>query len=177
MAGTLVAASGYGQSAREIRGRLTGIPSGWVGAIVSIPYLRIGTLCAPSSATIWGLDSCKAVPGRPLPADSLDVLPMAIRIGTGGKRPSTGSSIVIALPASLVSPDGRHALVNAYARVPRRFGPAEHAFPPLTQYFDPSLRLLEIEFLSDILDDDREPGAGHEALIVLAVPHALKQAP
>jgi len=143
-----------------------------------VTLMRQGSsICAPSSATIWGLDSCKAVPGRPLPADSLDVLPMALRVGTGGKRPTTGSSIVIALPESLVSPDGGRSLVSAYARVPLRFEPAAHAFRPLSQFFDPTLRVLEIEFLSDILDDDRDAGVGNEGLIVLATPRARGQGP
>jgi hypothetical protein len=128
--------------------------------------------CPSGPMVVWGWDGCQYTPGKVLPADSLQLLPIALRVASGGKRPTTGSSIDLALPASLVTPDGRRSLTVAYGRIPLRFTTQEDAFIPISQYFDPALRVLRLEFLNDMFDDDRESSGGNEALIVLAVPRA-----
>jgi len=139
----------------------------FVATPAQVTFIQQGTYYCPGPNRVWGWDGCRFTPGAALPPDSLHALPISIRVATGGKRPTTGSSIDLALPAQLVSPDGQRSLVAAYARVPLRFS-SGHLFRPLPQWFDPALHALHIDFLSDVFDDERDSSDGNEAWIVLA---------
>lgn len=85
----------------------------------------------------------------------------------GPKQAANGSSLLIALPSTLVA--NGNTLVKAYARLPRRLALHDDFYAPLMQYYDPLLRVLHVELSPLAFDDDRPSASGNEALIVLAV--------
>ena len=97
------------------------------------------------------------------------LLPLAIRVSTGSKLPTTGSSIYVNLPGEYADAIDAGGALEVYSRVPLRYTTDSTAWVKYGASYDRSLHLLTFNFQSNSYDDQRSPAREYEALFLLAV--------
>jgi hypothetical protein len=90
-------------------------------------------------------------------------------VSTGQHQPTTGSDIILALPAEYAARAAAGEQIEAFARLPTRYRAPSAAFVPLQVSYWPSLRILNLSLIDFHFDDETTPEHAYEAVVVLAL--------
>jgi hypothetical protein len=129
-----------------------------------------GTCSFPSPATrAWNWQKCEYRRGRRSEIRTRELLPVALRVSTGQQQATTGSDIILAVPAAYAARAAAGERFEAFARLPTRYSGPLDAFVPVNVSYWPSLQILTLSVIDFHFDDQRTPEHAYEAVIVLAL--------
>ena len=129
-----------------------------------------GSCSFPNPATrAWNWQKCEYQMGRRSEIRGRELLPIALRVSTGQQQATTGSDIMLALPAVYAARAAAGDQFEAFARLPARYGGSLDAFVPVGVGYWPSLRIVTLSLIDFHFDDERTPEHAYEAIIVFAL--------
>ncbi len=117
----------------------------------------------------WNWQKCEYRPGRRIETRTRDVLPAAIRLTTGRQQATTGSDVILAVPAAYAARVAKGERVEAVARLPARYKGPPDAFVPVSVSYSPSLQTLSWSLIDFHFDDERTLDRAYEAMIVMVL--------
>jgi hypothetical protein len=117
----------------------------------------------------WNWQKCQYGLGPRREIATRELWPIALRVSTGQQQATTGSDIIFAVPAEYATRTAAGDVLEAYARLPLRYGGPPNAFVPLKASFWSTLRVMTFTLIGFHFDDERTPEHAYEAVVVLAV--------
>lgn len=124
---------------------------------------------SPGQSRAWNWQECRYGLGPPSAVGQRELWPIAVRVSTGRQMATTGSDLILAVPAEYAARAVAGDQLEAFARLPLRYGKPGDAFIPLKVSFWRSLRIMTFSLIDLHFDDQRTPDHTYEAVIVLAL--------
>ncbi|HEV8599485.1 MAG TPA: hypothetical protein VGQ69_09010 [Gemmatimonadales bacterium] len=160
-------------SFRPVRvvGQVRGVGEALV--IPGIAAFRPGVLPAPQAVSLELLPLPEGIVVRPYShrAAPAQLLPVAVRVATGRKVPSTGSSIYLELPRRFAEAMQAGGSIRGFLKVSRPGETAQSEYREIEAGYDRSLHYVLIDLLPRDFTDREGPEHWIEALIVFSISH------
>jgi hypothetical protein len=137
-----------------------------------VELFEAGACSFPTGASRgWNWQRCAYRMGRPIDMGGRELLPVALRVTTGQQQATTGSHMILAVPAAYAARVAAGERFEAFARLPARYKGPLNAFTTVSVSYSPSLQTLSWSLSDFHFDDDRTRDHAYEAMIVLVLHH------
>jgi hypothetical protein len=138
-----------------------------------VELYEAGACSFPSPASrAWNWQKCEYQMGQRSGIRTRELWPVALRVSTGQQLATTGSGIILVVPAVYAARVAAGERLEAFARLPARYDGPLDAFVPLDVSYSSSLQILTLSLIDFHFDDERTPEHAYEAVIVLALRRA-----